>query len=276
MSDLFMRDWAVTIDSLRLTGLRVVFKATKNIGAEPNTLDLKVYNISRSHRAALGKKGVKVIVEAGYKGNVSVVFSGDARTVDHLRDGPDWVTHVQCGDGERAYVYSRVNLSFGPGISVADVVTQIAQATGLNPGNVKDRLAGALPRNIKQFTQGFVASGKAARELSRVLRSLGMSWSIQDGAIQVLKDDRDTASNTAVLLNSQTGLVGSPDHGSPDKKGKSSVLKVRSLLQPKIKPGSKLKIESSSANGFYRCEKVEHNGDSAGQEWYTNAEARVL
>lgn len=274
MSDLYLRRAIVTIDSLRVEGLRVAFKADKTLKPEPNTLDLKVYNLAKASRAQMQSKGAKVILQAGYQDHVEVVFQGDARTIDHVRSGPDWITHVQCGDGERAYRNSRINASFAPGTKVQDVLRTLVKSLGLNSGNALDEIGkGGFREGFDQFLNGYAASGNSATELTRLLDSAGLDWSIQDGALQVLKDS-ETAKNTAVLLSAATGMVGSPEHGSPNKRGLASVLKVKSLLQPSVRPGSLVQVEAIGISGLFKAEKVTHQGDTAGPEMYTSVEAR--
>jgi hypothetical protein len=266
------------VDGVRIAGLRIQFRVEKSIRQEPSTLDLRVFNFSAAHRAGMQKKGAKVILEAGYADGLEIVFSGDARTVDHVRDStPEWVTHIQCGDGERAYLYSRINQSFGPGTSVKQILSAMAQAMGVDLGNSASKISAAQLRGgLAQFQHGYVASGKTAAEFSRLLKTAGLTWSIQDGALQVLAGDADYANTTVPLISQGSGMVGSPDHGTPDKKGQASILKVKSFLQPSIRPGMRVQIKSNTANGLYRVEKLSHQGDSAGPEWYTILETRPL
>lgn len=275
----FGRQSAVTVDNVRVAGLRVQFRVEKSIRQEPSTLDLRVFNFSAAHRASMGqKKGAKVVLEAGYQDSLEIVFSGDARTIDHVRDStPEFVTHIQCGDGERAYLYSRINASFAPGASIKTILSAMAQSMGVDLGNSAAKIGAAQLRGgLSQFQHGYVASGRTAAEFSKLLKTAGLSWSIQDGALQVLAGDADFANTTVPLISAASGMIGSPDHGTPDKRGFASVLKVKSLLQPSIRPGMRVRVQSNSANGLYRVEKLTHQGDTAGPEWYTILEARPL
>jgi hypothetical protein len=51
-------------------------------------------------------------------------------------------------------------------------------------------------------------------------------------------------------------LIGSPDHGTPDKKGKPSKLIVKSLLQPQIVCGGRIEVQSAAVKGQFRVEKL--------------------
>jgi hypothetical protein len=139
----------------------------------------------------------------------------------------------------------------------------------VDPGNA------ASAATADSFLTGYVAHGRASTELERLLSARGLEWSIQDGRLQVLPKRGTTAQ--VVSLSPDTGLVGSPEYGTPDKKGAASVLKVKALLQPQIKPGGKIRIDSANIHGvFFRVEEVEHRGDTAGGDWYSDAGATAV
>lgn len=281
MARLFGRRCKVLVGSVSLgnaiivSGLRTAFKVERSLSKEPNTLDLSITNLSLQHRSMLQTKGIVVTVQAGYDYEVGNLFTGDARTVEHVREGANWVTRIKCGDGETAYANTHVSETFGAGSSVVDVVTSIANKMGLGLGNLTEKLSTATAP-ITSFTNGYTAHGKAARELERLLEPLGYSYSIQDGSLLIL-GDRDVARGTAVaLLNKNTGLIGSPQHGTPEKKGGPATAKVRCLLRPVLKPGSFVQIEAESMRGPFKIRKLTHLGDTAAGDWYTDLEVAPL
>jgi hypothetical protein len=116
----------------------------------------------------MAKAKAAVILTAGYPGNAAVIFQGDARTIDHVRDGAEWITHIQCGDGERAYQFARFAESFAPGTAIADVIRACARALAINTGNLDEVLAaGGFRGNLTQFAHGYTAHGKASAELDK-------------------------------------------------------------------------------------------------------------
>lgn len=277
---LFKRRALVTLQSteagIRIADLRMSFTAERSTAKEPNTLQLGIYNLSPEHRAAFQVKGTKVLLEAGYEtqGGPAQLFSGEARQVYSVRQGPDWITRINCGDGETAFRGAHFSGAFKPGTKAKDVALQLARASGLGEGNLAEQLR-AHGGALVEFTQGTSVHGPALPELARVLRSLGFEWSIQDGELQVLRPG-EPRRNEAVVLSASTGLVGSPEHGSPEKDGKAPLLKVRCLLNPTIRPGTKVQVRSESINGNYRVEKLRHQGDTNGGDWYSDLEAAPL
>jgi hypothetical protein len=293
----------------------MVFGVRKSDSKDPNTAEISINNLSATTRGQMQKKGAKVVLLAGYAANQAQIFSGDARSISHLRDGPDWVTKLQCGDGETSYAYDWITESFRAGTSVGAVLNRIAESMRVGLGNVRQQ---AARLSSEQFVHGYAAHGRASAELNRILHSRGYTWSIQDGQLQVLKRG-EYLPTTALVINAESGLIGTPElhtgEKKPDKKsftpkaplgeegdeltlgsvvsslrdaakgassiqksstkdkGTVTVLKIRSLMQPSVKPGGLIRVESFSHTGQYRVVKVEHRGDTAGSDWYSDIEA---
>ncbi len=257
-------------DDRAVNGMRVQFEITKKLKKEPNTSKITVTNLSPTRRASIQKKGVKVLFEAGYKHEVSRIFTGDVRTVDHVRNGADWETVLQLGDGERAWQFARVNQSFSKGTRVADVLRTIASAMGLELGNIETEAG----RITARFESGFAAYGSASQALDQVVRTIGKEWSIQDGALQIL-DPYQHLNNVIPDITPQTGLIGSPEMGSPQKKGGPALVKFKVLLMP-IKPGDRVKLKSERYDGHVRVVACQYQGDTHGGTWETEISGEVL
>lgn len=276
MTVLFDRRCTVHLGDIKISGLRVKFKAEKTLGVDPNVLDLHVYNLSAITRAKLQKKGMQVILVAGYRDEFQVIYSGQATTIDHLLDGPTWDTHVICGDGEVAFAGAFSSHSFAPGTAWRDVARTVVNDLKVNVGDAIAKLGeGDLGGAIDSFLQGYSAHGPAVREVDRVMKAAGLEWSIQDGRLQILQPGKPS-DERAILLSPQTGLVGSPDHCKPGRDDDTAALKARSLLQGGLRPGRTVEVRSNAVRGFYRCEKVTHEGDTHGQEWYSSLEMAPL
>lgn len=275
MGDLYQRDWYVIVNDLKVAGLRLKFKAEKDLKGDPNTMSLQIYNLSAATRARMQTKDVTVVLVAGYRDGIEVVFSGDVRTIDHVREGPNWATHVQSGDGELCFRDCFSSHSFAAGTQWKDVAKTLAKDLKTNIGDAVAKIgSGDFDGAIDKFLQGYSAHGPTVREFDRVMKANDLGWSIQDGKLQILKPQK-TSDEGAIVLSAGTGMIGSPDHCTPEK-GLPAVLKVRSLLQGGLRPGRAIEIRASKINGFYRCTKVVHEGDTHGQEWYSTIQAEPL
>lgn len=252
-------------------GQRVAFKVSKTDGKEPNTAEIIVTNLNDDSRGLIQKKGVKVILEAGYaETGMSRIWRGDARTVDNVRDLSDWNSTIKGGDGERAYRNARVAESFAPGTKAGSILQYLANASGLQVGNTPN-----VVLNLTQsFDQGYVVSGQWAHEMDRFLRGTGYAWSVQDDTLQVLLPGQASTAEFPEI-SPESGLVGSPEFGSPEKKGKPALVKFKALLQPCV-PGAQVRLKSNRYDGFVRVKKVHFTGDTHSLEWYTEYEGVLL
>lgn len=281
MSDLlFGRVARLQVDTLLITDLRITFNVELTSTEDPNKCKVTVTNLSADTRAQLSKlPSAHVVLEAGYTDTLARLFSGDVRRptgIQHEKSGPDWVTTIECGDGEEAYRAARFTGSFAPGTPVADVARAIAKSFNIPTGNLDDAMAaGNFRQGIQTFSGGYSARGRASTQFRELMDSLGLESSIQDGKLQVLKPT-ETLKGKAVLLSKDTGMVGSPSYDSGEGKKKVTTLKVKSLLQPAIRPGVQLRVESEQVKGAFKVQTVVHAGDTHGGEWTSECKCLVV
>jgi hypothetical protein len=259
--------------ALQSSGLRVRFKVKKTLRFEPSTAEIEIYNLNRAHRSQLKTRGAAVILEAGYTpGVVAQIFSGNARTIDHKSVRPDWLSKIQCGDGEQAYQFAHLAKGYAGGTDLGTIVKDLVGQLGAATSDTISSIAKMVGIN---FPNGHAVSGKVSRSLTEVLAGHGFEWSIQDGKVQVLPNGKATT-ETAALISPTTGLIGSPQHGTPNWqfiRDQSHRVLFKCMLAPTIKPGGLISLQSAEITGLFRCFTVEHSGDTHGDEWVSEVEA---
>lgn len=261
-----------SVPAIVITDLRISFDVTKTGTKHPNTATIEITNLSAASRAKLQEKGARVILEAGYADSIGQIFQGDARPARApRRQGTEWITTLECGDGERAFKYARISESFAPGTAAGDIIVRAARLMGIGLGNVVEQAARINARSV--YAQGFAAHGAASQVLDRVIRAAGFEWSIQDGNIQIL--ERGASTQEVVRLTPDSGLIGSPEQGTPEKRGGPPVLEVKSLLQRQIRPGSLISLDSEHHRGLFLVRHCRHVGNNKDGEYYTSATVRA-
>jgi hypothetical protein len=255
-----------------IENLRVTFRIEKHLGKEPNTAEVCVYNLSELSRGEMQRVPLYVRVDAGYDGQLQRLFTGDLRPGSgrSLRRGVDWETTLELGDGERAYRFARVSRSYRGGVTARTAVTEIAKSMGVVATFTSD--TAQLLR--AQYASGLTLQGAAHRELSRILAPHGLDWSIQDGRLQVIKS-QEVRPDQALVVSQDAGMIGVPEFGAPEKKGAAPLLTVRMLLNPQITPGGRISLESETVRGIFRVERVQHVGDTHGDDWFTEAQVKA-
>ncbi len=282
MTDLFNRDIALTVGTLRIASrdevgldqavLRIAFDVMLSRARDPNKATLKIWNLNEDSRNSIQEQDrLDVTIEAGFTGTLSQIFKGDMRFGNSTREGSDWITALEAGDGAKQNRSARVKASFAGGTKVTEVLKKAANALGIGTGNLEQVIAAGSKRiGMTEFTNGTVLTGKAADAIDNITKSMGLEWSIQGGQLQILEPN-ETTQDEAVLLSTGSGLIGSPTAG---EKGR---VKARSLLQPDIFPGRKVQIQSALFEGsFFKTEKVKHAGDTWSTNWFSDMELKPI
>lgn len=267
---LFDRRCTVTLDTVQFNALDVQFSVVKTLKPQPNTCELTVWNLNEEHRQQLQQlqskeklatKGIPCKIEAGFKDAVSQIWLGDLRTVETTREGPDFLTKLTSGDGERGWQNGRIHVSYGPGTSIDTALRAMARALGVGEGNLAKVVSQLRIAGSSIFSAGVVISGSAATHITEIARSAGLEVSIQDSALQFL-DLNKSAAGTAVRLAADTGLVDSP---TVDPKG---VLTAKTLMIAGLQCGGLVTVDSRFVKGTFRIEKCTWDGERAGNDWF--------
>lgn len=270
MTQLFGREATIQVGTIVLTGLRVSFKITKTLRRNPNKAEIKIYNLNPTNRAQIEQAtGVPCKIEAGYRGApLATYFLGDLRGGRTERDGPNLITTLTNGDGERRSRSARASQSFAPGTTVGAVLQHLVGRLGIDPGNTARVFANAVLGNGMQvFAEGTTVQGNAHDELDALARSAGLEVSVQNGVLQAVPRGAPLPA-TAVVLNASSGLLGTPSISN------EGVVKFKTLLIPDLSPGRQITIQTQFLNGTYRVEKAEYVGDTSGADWYIQGEAK--
>jgi hypothetical protein len=288
MPKLFGRKSRVVVGTSKAAGIDVSqhrhsFEVVKTLKPLPNTCTLKIYNLSPAQRASIAElapptatgnansatTGVSVLIEAGYvTTDAAQIFLGDLRVAYSTKEGQDWITTIESGTNEKAQKNARVNVTIGPKAGADTALRAIAKALGVGDGNIAPTLAKLRASGVAQMlTHGLVISGSASFHMTNFCNSAGLEWSVQDGVLQIL--DRDKALSTfAVKLESDSGLLESP---TVDHKG---FMQAKCLLNPDVRPGVLVTIDSQQVKGTYRVEKATYEGDTYDNPWWITLEGK--
>ena len=278
MTALFDRDWRLQVGELVVEKpLRVAFTLQRSIRSQPNTGTIRVFNLTRSSQAIIGEaREAAVKLEAGFVDGRSQIFLGQvarARTnqsppVITARDALEVVSTIEVVDSGPNYRRARVCQTFQTDVSVLTVLRACVDALGVGEGNLSEVEAFAeLEGGQTVYPEGTVLAGQASRELARILRSYGLRYSIQHGAIQV-SQRRRALQTQAVRLATATGLVGTPEVGTGGR------VTAISLLTPELWPGRRVVLESERIEGQFLVRSITYEGDSHGDPWYATLELR--
>lgn len=288
--ELFKRRAILTIDRLRIDsadGLDFRFDVSANTEREPNTAEIRIWNLSEERRGTIeGKRNAVVVLEVGYEGfdELHELFRGEVDVARSRRDGSDFLTTIQAGDGERAFRGARASTSLRRNATVKDAARQLADQIKVEAGNMLDQLGKGKIGLTDKFESGTVLDGSASDELDRLARSAGLDWSIQGGAIQMAPRGQGVPGDPVLLTSdfggnveidddglpvtraegANTGLIGSP---SIDTDGN---VQATALIIPELTPGRRVKVQSSSVEALGYIREASYAGSSFEQQWHVD------
>lgn len=264
------------LNAVVIEELKVVFKVVKSLKPEPNSCEIAIHNLNESSRSEFAKLPLRIRLDGGYDGRFERVFEGDLRWSKSKHDGTEWITSLECGDGDRAYRFATVSKSFRPGADPKMLIAEVAKTMGLEvPSNV----AGAKAL-VKKFASGVSLDGNSRDEMTKLLKRSGMGWSVQDGKLQILGTEALETSAIVISGNAETGdetgMIGAPEISAPAKPGALPTLKLKHTLFPDLQPGRKISVRAAAIKGLFRVVQLTHVGDTHGADWYTEIEANPL
>lgn len=287
----YLREWKATVNDVTVEGddtgrgFKMRFDTHQGLSSTPHHVNIYIYNLSAQTIAKMQKERGTVELYAGYRGASGLIFKGQAIQVRSGRENlVDSYVHVLATSQEDARNYATVNEALAKGHTFNDrlkVAVKAMREFGVQPGTIDDLGAKKFPRN-------FVAWGMAHDLLREICEATNSTWHIHGDKLHVLKSET-TLPGGVIEMNSETGMVGLPEQTL------GGVI-VRCLLNPRIYPGSKIRINESSiqraalnpstsganenemlttgilslaADGVYKAWKVDHLGDTRADPWWT-------
>jgi hypothetical protein len=271
-------------DALDFSKFRISFEIKKSENETPNQAEIKIYNLAQDTENKIINEFTRVTLQAGYVDNFGVIFDGEITQSKRGREnGTDTYVIISASDGDDAYNNTIINTTLSAGSSQADHVGVISKAMGIGTAHI-EMTGQKLPR-------GKVMYGHAKDVLRTSAYSNEQDWSIQDGQLQILSKF-SLLPNQAVVLNSQSGLIGGAEQST---KG----IKAKALLNPMLKIGAHVIINEADVavaklpskynekdnivyskeadkmaliakDGSYKIIGANFVGDTFGNDWYSD------
>lgn len=274
-------------------GLRVMFRVTHAERAFPQNAVIVVYNLSeKSINAFLNKQFANVRLEAGYIGNIdgkgraaglSVIFQGEIIQARRVKENPtDTQLILVAKDGAKGINFGTISRTVGAGQTWNDQIQECLKAWksfGITAGLITNLGAQRLSRPK-------ILHGMIADKLSDICGSTGSAWHVRDGGKLYVVKNSETMPGGDIILNSSTGLIGRVEQTIQG-------IVAKCLLNPKIRPTVKLRIDEKSINqgefspeylaknettfpslaadGQYKVLYTDEIGDTHGEAWFTIA-----
>lgn len=268
-------------DSKVIRDLRVSFEITKTVLSFPNLARITIYNPNEDTLSLLQRKFTKVILNAGYEGNLRLLFKGDIRNIFQNKTSTDRLVTLYAGDGEKDWQNATFNKTFTENVTISKAIEEVlATFEEVTTGVIE-----GLPA-VADKLRGQTLSGSSKDILDQFADEYGFNWNIQDGEVIITPVESPLEGDEAVLITATTGMINSPtitEIGAD----------VTTQLNPRLLPNRAFQIESvgadvqlgnlffrdikrTSAEGLYKIQEVTFRGDSREGEWISSVKGRSL
>jgi hypothetical protein len=295
-SEQFGRKYSLVVgtnsgSAIDLSQLRFKFFTKRGDFENPNTCDVRVYNLSdKTANKVKGNEFTQLVLKAGYQGNYGQIFIG---TICQARIGRenqlDSYVDFTAADGDEPYNYAPVISSVAAGANSPNAILAAnlnAMRAGATSGTFGQGYVGQLSSTTTP--RGETLYGNARDIMRQLARDNDMSWSIQDGQLTMIPLTSYIPGD-AVVISPDTGLVGVPEQTQ-------NGISMRMLLNPYVKIGQTIKLQATvnklrltpgafydgqnknltaagakiNGQGLYYVMVATHTGDTRGNPWYTD------
>jgi len=255
--------------------MNLTFSVNKSSTAlkKQNSAEIEVYNLPEEALKVLEKDYPVAFLKAGYaKQEIITLIKGEIVSVSTRKQGPDLVTQILMGSGYVALNHETVQAVVPEGKTVKEVIETLQrEMTGISKG-----VFSGFNINNKVL-YGYSMSGTARETLDNICRTYNLDYNIDNDVLYVHDATGTLDENYALapLINEESGLIELPyetrvevGYAKKSVKNKGGV-HFKVLMNPSLRAGSIVKIESSTINGWYKISDLRHYGGNRTNDWYT-------
>lgn len=255
--------------------LHISFSVEKGDKESNNTATVKFWNLGPATIAEIKRKNAVLELRAGYGANLPLILAGDINKATTEQENANMVTTIDVVDGLVAIRDTYVSLSFAKKTNCMKIVESVADSMGISY-LISEKAKQILEQ--KHFVNGYSAVGAAKTVLQKICRTCGLSWSIQNGVLQLVVTG-STISTNAYVLSASTGLIGVPKEitiGSSNKDTQNQDgqkgYEVRYFMNGAIGVDDLIMLDSKKAKGYFKVCSVAISGDNFDGEWTCTAQ----
>lgn len=246
----------------------ISFEISKSNTPSNNEASITVYNTSDTLVSFLEKNAgldTYIKLEVGYGDeDLKELFLGSISGVTDEFTTTDRKTKIKCGDGYAYTKEQKTSKSYKKGTTFSRIVDDMVEDLGVPKGTF-------IPPE-GETKKPVVYNGVIKEIMTTIAKDIDYDFSIQDGRVDMVPF-KYSKGPTVKVISPDSGLIGSPtpmDTSSgqrQENKEDKKAVRVKCLIDPAVRPNSKIKLESRKYNGFFKVNKVDFSGELEGGEW---------
>lgn len=248
--------------------LHISFSVERADTESSNTAKISIWNLNPTHLAELNKKDCVCALRAGYGNVMPLVFTGVITFAKTQQDGSDMKTDIELVDNRIEVRDTYVSVCYKGKVNCKTIIQDVADQMGL-------AVSYSYNSKFKDIPNGFSCVGTASKALTKACDTSGLTWSINNGVLQV-KRPKDTMSREVYELSAATGLIGTPAQVeiSDDADDYENGWEVEFLLNAVITLDDYVYLNSKTVKGYFRVYSITIEGDNLEGSW--SCTARLL
>ena len=247
--------------------LHVNFSLQKSDLETQNTGRVTLWNLNPSQLAVLNEKDCVVSLKAGYGSKLALIFAGIVSYVSTTIDSADRKTEIEVIDNLVEIRDTYVSVSYNGTVNWKTIFDDVAAQMGV-------AVSYSYNAEFVDISNGFSFVGLARDIMTKGCKCCNLSWSIQNGVMQVKKPG-DVMSREVYVLSPDTGLLGIPARvviTQDEATGKNTLgWDVEYFLNGAINIDDYVKLESETVTGYFRVYSLEISGDNVSGDWICKA-----
>lgn len=247
--------------------IHVNFSLQKSDLETQNTGRVTVWNLNPSQLAVLNEKDCVVSLRAGYGNQLPLIFAGIVSYVCTSLDSADRKTEIEVIDNLVEVRDTYVTVSYNGTVNWKTIFDDVAAQMGV-------AISYSYNAEFVDISNGFSFVGLARDIMTKGCKCCNLSWSLQNGVMQV-KRPGDVMSKEVFVLSPDTGLLGIPARvvlTQEDSTAENQLgWDVEYFLNGAINIDDYVKLESETVTGFFRVYSLEISGDNVSGDWICKA-----
>lgn len=233
--------------------LDIEFTVPFDDDAEANEAEIIVYNLSKTTIQAL-KYNNPITVEAGYKNDTGVIFSGFISQIKTKIEGMDKITTIKAIDDTDLQERDLVDISYKAGMTASYILKDLL-------GRLKLPIAVFSPRRDWTYKDEVTVDGGLMDNIRKYAEVCGISAYINKGKIYARHISEGDNINFTVCAD--TGLIESPEEfeeevTAEDYKDIVKGYNFKMILQHRITTAAIISLTSQNVSGQYRVRSGKH------------------
>lgn len=294
MANQYLRQVRVLVgdyfEAVAAADLLIRFDLRREANPTPAAGRIDIVNLNQSSETRVRERGRRVRLAAGYQDAgaelLPVLFDGDVRRVERLREGLDRVTRIHVGGNTAAQSGPVFSRSYRGVETVRRIAADIVET--MREFELGD--TAAIPAAAARTD--YARTSPARQALTDILRPLGVRWYEDSGVIRFAagaapREEARLAARAGgyiLRVSERTGLIGSPtitDDGVrfatqlDHRLDLDTLVEIESAVLDRGAAGDAAdEREIEATAGRWRVVAVAHRGDNRGGEFLTEAEAR--